>query len=183
MWPLLASLATALLLLALLTIGLRRRLVVVTVSGASMEPACRPGQRLLARRVARSKVEREVGRGQVVVLAAEEPAEREPTAPDWLIIKRVAAVAGDAVPACVAALRPDLAGTIVPPGYLIILGDNPDRSHDSRHEGLIPANRVRAVALTPRPQARPGSPASPIPPASPALSSPPALPGPPERVP
>lgn len=149
MWlPFLVSLTAGSLVLGLLAGGLRRRLVVVTVFGASMEPAYRPGQRLLA-----SRVGRDIGRGQVVVLAAGQRATAR-----LLIIKRVAAIGGDAVPACVAAARPDLAGTIVPPGYLIVLGDNPERSRDSRHDGLVPADRVRAVAI--RSRSRPDAAAS-----------------------
>jgi signal peptidase I len=151
--PFLASLAAAMAFLAALAVitrSLRRQLVVVTVFGASMEPTYQAGQRLLA-----SRARREVKRGQVVVLVAGQPTPRDRAVdpagpPHWLVIKRVAAIAGDAVPACVAAARPELAGTIVPAGHLIILGDNAERSHDSRHEGLVAADRLRAVALRPR---------------------------------
>jgi signal peptidase I len=139
--------------LAGLARSLRRQFVVVTVFGASMEPEYQAGQRLLASRAQRAR--REIKRGQVIVVSAGRPTPPASAAdpadpPHWLVIKRVAAIAGDAVPACVAAARPELAGTIVPAGQLIILGDNAERSHDSRHQGLVPADRVRAVALRPR---------------------------------
>ena len=119
-------------------IMLRRRLLIVAVRGHSMEPTYRDGEQLLARRVPTTR------RGDVVVLAPHAP----PVNLQWLI-KRVAGTAGDPVPACVAQARPELADVIIPPGYLAVLGDNLASSHDSRHQGLVRANRVRAVVLKP----------------------------------
>ncbi|MEV7805982.1 S26 family signal peptidase [Microbispora sp. NPDC088329] len=55
------------------------------------------------------------------------------------VVKRVAAVPGDPVPDSV----PRRAGeTLVPAGCLVLLGDNPDESLDSRHFGYVPANSM-----------------------------------------
>lgn len=56
---------------------------------------------------------------------------------------------GDPVPECIAQARHELAGCIIPPGYLAVLGDNLASRHDSRHQGLVHADRVRAVVLKP----------------------------------
>lgn len=88
----------ALALLALvLSLGwyAHRRLVIVTVSGGSMEPALRDGDRLLVRRT------RSVSAGQIVVLSR--PAGVATESP-W-IVKRVYA--------------------LVPPDRVAVAGDNP----------------------------------------------------------
>ena len=127
---------------------LRRRLFVVTVHGASMEPGLADGDKLLARRVT-SPPGAGLRAGQVVIVEA--PV-RDPgwawrrgrlAAPDaggW-IVKRVAAVPGDPVPA---GLAP---GRRVPDGRLLLLGDNPAASIDSRELGFVPADRVLGVMV------------------------------------
>ncbi|MEV1175886.1 S26 family signal peptidase [Nonomuraea sp. NPDC049784] len=132
---------------------LRRRYLVVTVQGESMLPAYLPGERVLVRRTPPGSLHA----GQVVVLAGYShgprgkgsrgslPAEPSP-GPRW-IIKRVAAVPGDPIPRdTVPALR-TAPGTRVPDGRLVVLGDNPDRSHDSRHAGYLAAERLFGVVL------------------------------------
>ncbi|GAA3211783.1 S26 family signal peptidase [Actinocorallia longicatena] len=129
----------------------RRRYVAVTVSGASMEPSFHHGDRVLVRR----------GRtgtpGQVVV--AEHPVMGRPWAEpplsgsasvralagrSWMI-KRVVAVEGDPVP------RLDVLAAAgegrVPPGSLVLIGDNAEASADSRFFGYFPAERVLGVAV------------------------------------
>jgi len=106
----------------------RRRLLVVTVVGSSMEPTLLPGDRVLVRRHRRAPVR--VGD----VLVFHEPDGQR-------AIKRVAAIAGDAVPDTV---RPVTGTDVVPPGMLVLLGDG-IRSGDSRQWGFIPANRTLGV--------------------------------------
>ncbi|WP_084959694.1 S26 family signal peptidase [Thermoactinospora rubra] len=124
---------------------LRRRFVVVSVSGASMMPALRHGERVLVRRVPGERLRR----GDVVVLR--EPGPCRPARPagtrrsPW-VIKRVAAVPGDTEPSFLPTWdrRP---GGVVAPGHVIVLGDNTDFSRDSRHFGAVPADRVLGVVL------------------------------------
>ena len=117
----------------------RRELVAVTVRGASMEPAYRDGDRVLVRR----------GGGVVGdVVVVEQPSvdgtwDTSPLTPRgrrWMI-KRLAAVAGDAVPLGVPG------GTVVPAGKVVVLGDNRAASLDSRLLGCFPADRVLGVVL------------------------------------
>lgn len=125
---------------------LRTRLLVVVVNGSSMLPALRPGQRLLARRRGR------VVPGRLVVFGRPEFVEGQWTwshlaanpgqRTRWLV-KRVAAVAGDPLPASIPGGAP---GRIVPPAMLVVLGDNAQASTDSRDFGLVSADQVLAVA-------------------------------------
>jgi signal peptidase I len=126
----------------------RRRFAVVRVVGTSMVPTLLPGERLLVRRGPSARVHV----GAVVVL-------RQPP-DDWQVcwenlspaagglagtrwaIKRVAAVAGEAVPEPV---RRAVGGVaVVPPGMLVVLGDN-SPSTDSRNWGFLPARHVLGV--------------------------------------
>lgn len=119
----------ALLALAAAVLLLRRRYAVVTVQGLSMLPTYAAGDRLLVRRG------RGPATGDVVVFA---PPAGWPAGPDWLV-KRVAAVPGEPVPASCAAVAG--AGP-VPLGRLAVLGDNAARSGDSRRYGLVPLDLV-----------------------------------------
>jgi signal peptidase I len=118
----------------------RRRFVVVTVVGASMEPTLRPGDQVLVRRQGSDKL------GVGVLVVFQEPGghhrSRTPASGiarrSWAI-KRIAAVPGSAVPDSV---RSAAGGAdIVPPGMLVVLGDG-TRSGDSRQWGFIPADQV-----------------------------------------
>ncbi|MGC7094280.1 S26 family signal peptidase [Amycolatopsis lurida] len=118
-----------------------RKLVLVTVRGQSMEPTYREGDRVLVRRGAR------LVPGRVVVLAS------PPGTVDqgWLI-KRIAATAGDPVPDRLSGP----AGTRVPAGKLVLLGDNPEVSLDSREIGYFPADRVLGAVIGSTGSRRPG---------------------------
>jgi signal peptidase I len=110
----------------------RRRYLVVTVRGSSMTPAYDDADRVLVRR---TRSTGGPGRGEVVVLHApeEELAKISP-----LLVKRVAAVPGDEVPAD---FRRAVPVPVVPPGHLLVRGDN-GRSADSRSFGLVDSGLV-----------------------------------------
>ncbi|MEV0196002.1 S26 family signal peptidase [Nonomuraea sp. NPDC050691] len=136
------GLTVALAVALAVVVGVRRRYLVVTVEGESMLPTYRPGERVLVRR-ARAGALRA---GQVVVLSDLVPAGGAELRLRW-IIKRVAALPGDPIPRdTVPALRA-APGTLVPAGHLVVLGDNPDRSHDSRHSGYLTTDRLYGVVL------------------------------------
>lgn len=142
-WILLAAGPVAAVALALAV--MRRCFVVVTVTGTSMSPALKPGDRVLVRRGAGDMVRA----GRIVVfgrphdecLGWTDSARVGRTI--WLI-KRVAAAGGEAVPE---AARPAVGDiSVVPPGMLVVLGDNLG-STDSRTWGFLPTAAVRGVAV------------------------------------
>jgi signal peptidase I len=59
-----------------------------------------------------------------------------------LMVKRAVALPGDPVPEGV----PGPSRT-VPAGHLVVLGDNPGRSHDSRAVGYVPAGALLGVVV------------------------------------
>ncbi|SMD26903.1 S26 family signal peptidase [Kibdelosporangium aridum] len=124
---------------------LARRWVSVTVEGDSMRPTFNPGDRVLARRVKTTPQAGDIVVVEAPVLLGNRSTwHLPPPGPGdldrrWLI-KRVAAVGGDLVPAAAAGVL--AAGEVVPPGSLLVVGDNPAHSHDSRHLGPIPVDRV-----------------------------------------
>lgn len=134
------------LLLAGGLLAARRIFLVTNVEGTSMEPALQPGDRVLVRRTKRVRA------GQVVVFEfGALPSARAPVtrgAARQFLIKRAVAVPGDRVPAeweC-----PDIkeiAGTVVPIGSFVLLGDNRATSWDSRHEGFARADQLVGVVI------------------------------------
>lgn len=128
---------------------LRRSLVAVQINGSSMEPTYRSGDRVLVRRRQGG-----VRVGEVVVM--ERPGASggwpapSPTGDlhrqEW-IIKRVVAVAGDPVPSEVVPALPADAGPTVPEGMVVVLGDAPGRSLDSRYIGFVPVGRILGTAV------------------------------------
>jgi signal peptidase I len=127
----------------------RSLLVVVRVSGVSMEPTFRPDDRVLVRRRAGHRIRV----GTVVVLR--QPDARSGSSNDlapaavrishqrWLI-KRVAALPGDPVPESV---RPTVDGAaVVPAEMLVVLGDN-SPSVDSRTWGFVPTDHVLGLVV------------------------------------
>lgn len=129
-------------LAATLALGLyvRRRYVVVYVSGSSMLPTLQSGDRVLVRRVSGTALRS----GDLAVV---EPLRSSdvPPVPRW-IIKRVAAVPGDPEPSFLPSWsrRPD---GIVPAGRIALLGDNAAASADSRRMGLFPADQILGVVV------------------------------------
>ncbi len=143
---------------------LRRRISVVTVTGHSMLPTYLAGDRVLVRRV-------RIGRlrvGQVVVF--EQPDQsggwasprRSPGASSGWMIKRVAALPGDAWPDI--ALPPTGVPSAVPgqarvpAGRLVVTGDNKAVSYDSSKFGYVPADRLLGVVVRPLGRRGPSAP-------------------------
>ena len=117
----------------------RRRWLVITVTGNSMAPTLRDGQRLIAR------AGRSFTRGDVIVfrLSAEQIGldDEEGLA---LRIKRVAAVESDPMPASLRSEPWAQGSAHVPRGKLVVAGDNP-HSQGSRELGYIDEADVIAV--------------------------------------
>lgn len=124
-------LAVPVVVLGALAFAARSRLLVVRVRGTSMEPTLHPDDRALAVRV---RPARQPRRGEVVVCRRPEL-----LGGGRLLVKRVAAVAGDPLPDG----RP---GDRVPTGRVYVLGDN-KMSTDSRHFGTLPQRDVVARVL------------------------------------
>ena len=139
---------------AVLGVGLvRRRLTVVEVTGRSMQPVLSSGDRVLVRRARLSELR--PGLVAVVEMPQLDPDHPElpPSWPpghrEWLI-KRVAAVPGDPLPAGVPSSGSDPGRRgLVPPGMFVVLGDNATWSYDSRMIGCIPAERLLGVMIRP----------------------------------
>jgi signal peptidase I len=112
----------------------RRHMAVVRVNGRSMLPSFRPGERVLIRRAS-------VGDLAVGMVAVA----RAPVSPQRWIVKRVAALPGDAVPESVRAAAGGLA--LVPIGTMVLLADNP-AGRDSRHWGLVAADDLLGYVVT-----------------------------------
>jgi signal peptidase I len=137
----------ALAVLTAVVVVARRRIAVVSVTGQSMEPTLTAGDRVVVRRTRL----RSVRTGQIVVVETPtagrewrlEPAGRD-LKRDWMI-KRVAAVPGEPLPDGLPAAIADSAA--VPDGTLVVLGDNPPMSLDSRHLGYIPGERLLGVVV------------------------------------
>jgi signal peptidase I len=121
----------------LATLMLRRRFTVVTVTGDSMLPTFGPGDRVLVRRVRIGRLRR----GQVVVVEM-------PGTSEWMI-KRVAALPGDPRPADCLPATEEPVERCVPRGKLVVLGDNPPWSQDSRQIGYVPGDRLLGVVVRP----------------------------------
>ncbi len=122
-------------------LGIRRRYLIVSVSGSSMEPTLRAGQGVLARRCSGCQVRA----GDVVIVQDVEGLDpgpgRKPLTAKQIgrsaphLIKRVLARAGDPVPhEQIPALR-DTAEVQIPQGRIVLIGDNSLSSNDSRHHG------------------------------------------------
>jgi signal peptidase I len=123
----------------------RRALVLVRIDGPSMLPTLTDGDQVLARRRRPGRVKT----GQLVLLAPpSEPGAVRASDPGRLwFVKRLVATPGQALPPGLADV-PALGGrSTVPPGHLVVLGDNPEESYDSRQEGYIPQSRIRGVVL------------------------------------
>ncbi|MCT9139594.1 S26 family signal peptidase [Streptomyces violarus] len=141
-----AAPAALVLTVGVLVLVLRRSCVLFDVSGGSMRPAFADGDRLLAARLPVRLVHlmslmRVVRRGTVVAIRLK-PAPGLRSAPSpTCMIKRVAALPGEAVPV------PGAGTGKVPAGHVYVLGDHRATSWDSRHAGPIPYERLTAVIV------------------------------------
>jgi signal peptidase I len=138
---------------------IRRRYLVATVDGPSMEPTLRSGDMLLVRRT------KLVQAGQIVVVRIEDPPPidglppglepggedelpEKPDHPGWrLLVKRAVAVPGDPVPRQGFPAFRDAPETVVPRHALVVLGDNPDASWDSRDFGFVRGDEFVGVMV------------------------------------
>jgi len=111
----------------------RRSYRVISVTGRSMLPTFRPGDRVLVR----CRPGRTPARGSVVVFRA--PPDLDVP---WYV-KRVAAVPGDPVPPEMRSAVPD---AVVRSGCVLVLGDNP-YSVDSRLIGYVRCGSVLGTVV------------------------------------
>ncbi|MDR7277075.1 S26 family signal peptidase [Catenuloplanes atrovinosus] len=125
----LAFLLVACVLLAVAAGWARRSLIVVTVTGSSMQPLIAAGSRVLVRRTGRCRT------GDVVMFRIHD------SGPP--MVKRVVATAGEPVPP---QLRTAGGPDLVPAGRLLVLGTAPD-SMDSRQLGFLTTGDVVGVVL------------------------------------
>ncbi len=139
----------------------RLSLMVVHVHGQSMEPTLHEGDRVIAKRVRRAAP----ATGQMVVVQQPPPwrtidswrdgrlvaaegfwlAGRPVPSKRWMI-KRVVATEGEPLPPEFQAWREAL-GVVVPAGHLLVLGDNRNRSMDSRRFGFVSVDSVLGVLV------------------------------------
>ncbi|MEY9926763.1 signal peptidase I [Catenulispora sp. GP43] len=149
---------------ALGVLAARRALVLITVSGGSMSPTYTDGEKLVVRRgrlrtprVGDVIVFRHPQLARTAATATQTPAPAPAPAParpdvDWMV-KRVVAIEGDRVPEEIRhAVGATDAGSVVPPGFLLVRGDDPV-SLDSRHFGYLPTTEVLGVSVRRRPRA------------------------------
>ncbi|MFN7018205.1 MAG: signal peptidase I [Fimbriimonadales bacterium] len=105
---------------------------VVVVSGPSMEPTYKSGDRLLM--TTAYWLFGPIQKGDVVVIV-------RPTGE--LLIKRVVALEGEPIPSNYWSPLVYMMGGRVPEGHIFVIGDNLERSEDSRQLGAIPLSYVQ----------------------------------------
>jgi signal peptidase I len=127
----------------------RRNLVAVTVSGASMEPTLRHGDRVLVRRAPIGAVRA----GQVVVVAAGKPVGDLPRDYPLWMIKRLVAAPGEPVPRQAVPILASAVERAVPEGRMVVLGDNAAGA-DSRQLGYFHTANLLGVVVRRFPGAR-----------------------------
>ena len=107
-----------------------------------MTPTLNDGDRVIVRR----RRNRTCSKGDVIVFRTPKTVmvdEEASLSPPWRV-KRVLAIGGDPVPDWMRESEHDCDDELVPPGFLVVHGDNP-RSEDSRHLGYIDVRSVIAI--------------------------------------
>ncbi|MFF1489643.1 S26 family signal peptidase [Streptomyces sp. NPDC058319] len=130
---------------------IRSRYLVVTVEGSSMVPALADGDRVLVHRVRLAAI----AAGRLVVTRPPAGGRWGAVSPSRWMIKRAAAVPGDPVPRDGAPALRDLPEERVPRGRIVLLGDNPEESLDSRFCGYFRAEQIIGVVVRRLPRAEP----------------------------
>jgi signal peptidase I len=131
-----------------LALWARRRYVVITVVGGSMLPSLHNGDRVLVRRAGLSRVRA----GDVVVMRfVDNNAGGDEVSH---LIKRAIAVPGDEVPRDRIPALAGAAEPAVPPGKLVLLGDN-RTSMDSKQAGYFPGAALLGIVIRHLAPARP----------------------------
>lgn len=146
--------------IAVTLLRLRRRYLVITVSGRSMQPTYDDGERVLVRRADIAAVRP----GAVVIFASTpenlweasnaamggSPASaREfprPNLRQWAI-KRAIAIPGDQVPRKRCPALQAVRELTVPIGHLVVIGDSPSHSYDSRQFGYVPPGNLVGIVV------------------------------------
>lgn len=116
----------------------RRKLLLIRVTGSSMAPTYEDGARLLVRTGIR------IQRGDVVVFRHPR-GEQDPEQLRWLV-KRVTALPGEPVPGDVLERVGARPGEAVPEGRMVVRGDA-ESTLDSRHFGYVPTGTVLGVVV------------------------------------
>lgn len=143
---------------AVSVLAARTVLRLINVEGASMEPGLVEGDRLLCLRLPDPlRRGRTVGdllgrsgllrSGSLVVARGPFGPFADPDRPPVLAVKRLAALPGEPLPDGVDAAPGGGRDGRVPPGHLVLLGDNAENSEDSRDWGPVPQDRLYAVPL------------------------------------
>lgn len=131
---------TILLLVLAFAIYFHFTFTTVVVSGDSMFPTLKDGQRVLTSRA--YWIFGPLKEKDVVVIKDDGPA--------GYLIKRIYRMAGRSVEWSLAPLGSALDDFQVPPGTVYVLGDNREVSEDSRRFGPIPLEKVIGKVLTPK---------------------------------
>src|SRR5580704_19059054 len=138
-WWLTAAICFA--LAASFAVFLRRKYLVISVVGSSMRPALQPGDRVLVRRGPLASLQP----GMIVVMHDWPESLQAGQASGWLenpiswLIKRLAAGPGDPIPKVARAACGN--AQVVPPGIVVVLGDN-GGGRDSLRWGFASADQI-----------------------------------------
>ncbi|MFC9757324.1 S26 family signal peptidase [Streptomyces sp. NPDC056921] len=130
---------------------IRSRYLVVTVEGSSMLPTLANGDRVLVQRTRLAAI----SAGRLVVTEPPTSGRWGAIRPSRWLIKRAAAVPGDPLPRAGAPALRDLPEKRVPQGRLVLLGDNPEESLDSRFCGYFRDEQIIGVVIRRLPRAEP----------------------------